>query len=115
MITQWNYGYESIAQPTQRSTEYQVWMQAKATLEDTYDGLSLLEDRRPCLTELEYVTERGYWLHRIEASKAEVDRAWEAQEGTFQDCTCTPVSDACAVCVEANRVIYGDTIPVEGV
>jgi len=31
------------------------------------------------------------------------------------DCTCTPISNACPKCVEANRVRYGDEVPVEGI
>ena len=31
-----------------------------------------------------------------------------------EECACTPDSDACPVCVEANRQKYGDDIPIGG-
>ena len=32
----------------------------------------------------------------------------------YQECSCTPDSDACPVCVAANRQKYGDDIPFRG-
>ena len=38
----------------------------------------------------------------------------EARHDALNDCSCTPDSDACPVCVAANRQKYGDDIPFRG-
>ena len=38
----------------------------------------------------------------------------EARCAELNECSCKPDSDACPVCVEANRQKYGDDIPFRG-
>jgi len=48
-----------------------------------------------------------------QANAAEMALA-EARDAALNECSCKPDSDACPVCVAANRQKYGDEIPFRG-
>ena len=56
-------------------------------------------------------TEAEYLANR--ANDAD-DALKQARNKALNECSCTPLSDACSVCVAGNRHKYGDSIPFGG-
>ena len=54
-------------------------------------------------------------VDRLAAIANDADRELEAaRHDALNTCACTPVSDACPVCIKDNKERYGDSIPFGG-
>ena len=50
-------------------------------------------------------------LHKLAKQAEARSKAWYHENYHGEDCTCTPVSDACPVCVMEIESRYGDNLP----
>jgi hypothetical protein len=87
---------------------------AEVALADAWRNHDDLVEHRAELERPVYLGRKANLLTKITHARDELEHAQAARAEYYQTlpgCTCTPVSDACPVCLAANAVRYGDEIP----
>jgi len=109
------FTYADTAQPRAIPDVEREVAAAQYQLELAWKAFYATVDGREFLDCDAYWEERAARIAWIDICKLALELAEMRREKYYLDCTCTPVSNACPACVAANRVRYGDEIPVEGI
>jgi len=109
------FTYADTAQPRKLPDVEQAVLAARYELKLAWQAFDAHVDGREFLDYDEYWDERAARIAWIDICKLALELAEMRREKWYLECSCTPISNACPACVAANRVRYGDEIPVEGI